>query len=182
MSRIPRLDAHPQSATTATTTAAGKKPAVTAKAKAKPRTAAAQPATPKAKPAPAAPAKAPAPAPAAKTAVAATAPPAGAAAKSAKLPKPPKALKAPKLPKAPKPDKPLKTGSSLVRDSFTMPADDFKRIATLKARALKVQRPAKKSELLRAGLQVLEGLSAAALVEVLNRLVTLKPGRPKKHR
>jgi hypothetical protein len=55
-------------------------------------------------------------------------------------------------------------------------------IGTLKARALKAQRPVKKSELLRAGLQVLEGLVAAELVKVLERLVPLKTGRPNKAR
>ncbi|EHR72202.1 hypothetical protein BurJ1DRAFT_3394 [Burkholderiales bacterium JOSHI_001] len=145
---------HPHAAT------ARKKPAVTAK------TAAA----PKAKPVPPAAAPAPAPAIDKKPAVAAS-----------PVSKATKAVKPPKATKPPKPVKLPKAGSALVRDSFTMPEDDFKRIATLKARALKAQRPAKKSELLRAGLHVLEGLTAAALVQVLNRLVTLKPGRPKKH-
>lgn len=171
MNHIAHTDKHPQSATAAKKPAVAAPPKVSAKVSAKTTAIPAKAAAPKAKPVPAAPTKAPAPL--AKTAPAAAPAAAPKAVKSAKLPKPPK---------APKPEKPLKTGSALVRDSFTMPEDDFERIATLKARALKAQRPAKKSELLRAGLQVLEGLSAAALVEVLNRLVKLKPGRPKKHR
>ena len=68
----------------------------------------------------------------------------------------------------------------LVRDSFTMPRDDFERIARLKGRAIDLKRPAKKSELLRAGLQVLERLDDAALLATLNALQPIKTGRPKK--
>ncbi|PZQ18764.1 MAG: hypothetical protein DI564_05630 [Rhodanobacter denitrificans] len=67
----------------------------------------------------------------------------------------------------------------LVRDSFTMPRADFELIHTLKERALGFKRPAKKSELLRAGLQALAALDDAALKARLDRLVPLKPGRPK---
>ena len=68
----------------------------------------------------------------------------------------------------------------LVRDSFTMPRDEFERIARLKGRAIDLKRPAKKSELLRAGLQVLERLDDATLLETLNALRPIKTGRPKK--
>ena len=68
----------------------------------------------------------------------------------------------------------------LVRDSFTMPRDEFERIARLKGRAIDLKRPAKKSELLRAGLQVLERLDDAALLATLNALQPIKTGRPKK--
>jgi len=68
----------------------------------------------------------------------------------------------------------------LVRDSFTMPESDFGLIAQLKQRALAFQRPTKKSELLRAGLQVLQALDDARLRKALDALVPLKPGRPKK--
>lgn len=67
----------------------------------------------------------------------------------------------------------------LVRDSFTMPRADFELIHTLKERALGFKRPTKKSELLRAGLQTLAALDDAALKARLERLVPLKPGRPK---
>jgi len=76
--------------------------------------------------------------------------------------------------------KPPKAKAKLVRDSFTMPAADFAVIAVLKDRALAFQRPAKKSELLRAGLQVLQALDDAKLRKALDALVPLKPGRPKK--
>ena len=67
----------------------------------------------------------------------------------------------------------------LVRDSFTMPREDFDLIAQLKARALDFKRPAKKSELLRAGLQVLATLPDVQLHEALDALRPLKAGRPK---
>ena len=92
------------------------------------------------------------------------------AGKADKAQKSPKRAKAHALPKPPK----------LVRDSFTMPRADFDLIELLKVRAIQAKRPAKKSELLRAGLQALAALEPAALVAALERLVPLKPGRPKK--
>lgn len=68
----------------------------------------------------------------------------------------------------------------LVRDSFTMPREDFERIARLKSRAIDLKRPAKKSELLRAGLQALERLDNAGLHAALDALQPIKTGRPKK--
>lgn len=68
----------------------------------------------------------------------------------------------------------------LVRDSFTMPREDFERIANLKIRAIDFKRPTKKSELLRAGLQALERLDDASLHAALNALQPIKTGRPKK--
>lgn len=66
----------------------------------------------------------------------------------------------------------------LVRDSFTFPETDYARIGALKQRALRAGREAKKSELLRAGLAVLSGLSDAALLQALDGIDKLKPGRP----
>ncbi|WP_142123133.1 hypothetical protein [Pseudoxanthomonas sp. 3HH-4] len=70
--------------------------------------------------------------------------------------------------------------AKLVRDSFTMPAGDFALVAVLKGRALQMQRPAKKSELLRAGLHALSALSPQALTKALDALAPVKAGRPKK--
>lgn len=67
----------------------------------------------------------------------------------------------------------------LVRDSFTLPQEDFALIATLKDRALDFKRPTKKSELLRAGLQVLAKLDQPTLRATLDALRPLKAGRPK---
>lgn len=73
---------------------------------------------------------------------------------------------------------PLKK-DKLIRDSFTLPREDFELIAMLKDRALDFKRPTKKSELLRAGLQVLAGLDQTAFQSALEALRPLKAGRPK---
>lgn len=73
-----------------------------------------------------------------------------------------------------------KVRDKLIRDSFTLPREDFDLIAVLKERALGFKRPAKKSELLRAGLQLLARLDSAALQAALDALRPLKAGRPKK--
>lgn len=66
----------------------------------------------------------------------------------------------------------------LVRDSFTIPKTEFVAIDTLKARAISLGTSVKKSELLRAGLMVLQGLSDAAYKAALASVPTLKTGRP----
>jgi len=81
---------------------------------------------------------------------------------------------------APAAPKEVKLKAKLVRDSFTMPQADFALIGALKERAIGFKRPAKKSELLRAGLQALAGLNDTALKAALDALAPLKPGRPKK--
>lgn len=83
-------------------------------------------------------------------------------------------------PKAMPADAPKAAKQKLVRDSFTMPQADFDRIAQLKSRALAFMRPAKKSELLRAGLHALAALDDTRLRAALDALAPLKPGRPKK--
>ena len=82
------------------------------------------------------------------------------------------------------PESPAPSGErvKLVRDSFTMPREDFDLIADLKARALEFKRPTKKSELLRAGLQQLAALSESQLRSALVALRPLQAGRPKKKR
>lgn len=76
-----------------------------------------------------------------------------------------------------KPTKPPKI--RLVRDSFTMPETDFALVAVLKARALGQGRAAKKSELLRAGLQLLSQQEPSTLLAALERLQPIKTGRPR---
>ena len=66
-----------------------------------------------------------------------------------------------------------------VRDSFTMPKDDYALIDALKARAVDGKRPAKKSELLRAGLHALLALNTEGLTKALDKLAPVKTGRPK---
>lgn len=79
------------------------------------------------------------------------------------------------------PEKPVKPAKlRLVRDSFTMPETDFALVAVLKARALALGRAAKKSELLRAGLQVLNQQEPKVLMTALDGLQPIKTGRPKR--
>src|SRR6185369_12368672 len=77
---------------------------------------------------------------------------------------------------APKPDKPKK--AKLVRDSFTIPKAEYAVLAQLKLRAAQSGTPAKKSELLRAGLKVLAGMEDAAFLAALRAVPALKTGRP----
>ena len=67
----------------------------------------------------------------------------------------------------------------LVRDSFTIPKDEYAVIETLKQRTVSLSQPAKKSELLRAGLKLLASLSDAALRNALQAVPSIKTGRPK---
>lgn len=73
-----------------------------------------------------------------------------------------------------------KPRSKLVRDSFTMPQQDFDLVDLLKQRCLDFKRPTKKSELLRAGLQALAAMPPAKLKTQLGQLIEVKTGRPKK--
>ena len=107
-----------------------------------------------------------------------------AAVKKVAAAKPPKPAKPIKKQKPVAVDKPAiaevpKQRIKLVRDSFTMPRDEFELIAQLKARAVDFKRPAKKSELLRAGLQALAALPDQQLLAALEALRPLKAGRPK---
>ncbi len=68
--------------------------------------------------------------------------------------------------------------SKLVRDSFTIPKNEYAAIDALKARALTLGVAIKKSELLRAGLMQLNALGEAELKAALAAVPTLKTGRP----
>lgn len=77
--------------------------------------------------------------------------------------------------------KPSKTKKpKLVRDSFTIPKTEYMVLDELKLRAAKLAHPVKKSELLRAGIKALNGLSDAALLAALKAVPSIKTGRPKK--
>ena len=92
--------------------------------------------------------------------------PVKAAAKPAPAPKPVKAEK----PKKPK----------LVRDSFTIPKAEYTVLDDLKQRAAKLGAPAKKSEVLRAGIKALAQMSDAAFQSALAAVPAIKTGRPGK--
>jgi hypothetical protein len=98
-------------------------------------------------------------------------------AKAAEAAKPPKAAKVPKTNK-PKADKPKKP--KLVRDSFTIPKTEYAVLEMLKQRAAKAGAPAKKSELLRAGIQALASMQDSAFLAAVSAVPKLKTGRPAK--
>ena len=66
----------------------------------------------------------------------------------------------------------------LVRDSFTMPKDEYAAIDLLKQRVTGLQRHAKKSELIRAGIMALTAMDDKQLATVLAKVPALKTGRP----
>ncbi len=75
---------------------------------------------------------------------------------------------APKAPAKPKADKtPKEKKPKLVRDSFTIPKAEYGVLEELKARAGKLGRPVKKSELLRAGIKALAALTDADYVKAI---------------
>ncbi|WCM91360.1 hypothetical protein M5C99_13150 [Acidovorax sp. NCPPB 2350] len=78
---------------------------------------------------------------------------------------------------APPDSKPRKP--KLVRDSFTIPKDEYAAIDELKQRLAERGTPAKKSELLRAGLKLLSSLTDAALEKAMQAVPSIKTGRPK---
>lgn len=114
-----------------------------------------------------------------------------ASAKAARQPAPRKALTAPQK-------KTVKTGRTAtgreaapeqaakkikrVRDSFSMPRNEYEVLGALKQRSAKLGRPGKKSELLRAGLKLLAALNDKALLAALQALpaTKAKAGTPKK--
>ena len=77
-------------------------------------------------------------------------------------------------------EKPLKAKKpKLVRDSFTIPKSEYAVLDELKLRAAKLAHPIKKSELLRAGIKALMGMTDKALLEALQAVPAIKTGRPK---
>ncbi len=84
-----------------------------------------------------------------------------------------KPVKKAKVVKAEKLKKP-----KLVRDSFTIPKIEYVVLEALKQRATKLTRSVKKSELLRAGIKALAALSDAAFLSALEKVPTIKTGRP----
>ncbi len=103
-----------------------------------------------------------------------------AAAKPASARKSPPAKTAAKPEKKHKKEKKPDSKVKVVRDSFTMPQDDYALIAELKVKALTGGLHVKKSELLRAGLHLLAKSSAAQLKRAVSGLEKIKTGRPRK--
>ncbi|WP_414695644.1 hypothetical protein [Paraburkholderia sp.] len=84
-------------------------------------------------------------------------------------------VSAPEAKKAKQPKK-----EKVVRDSFTMPKSDYDRIAALRQKCLDAGVSVKKSELLRAGLMMLESAAPQRLLAAVSSLETVKTGRPAK--
>jgi hypothetical protein len=68
----------------------------------------------------------------------------------------------------------------VVRDSFTMPKADYEKLGELKQKCLSAGLAVKKSELLRAGLLLLEAAPLAQLLDAIAAVETVKTGRPAK--
>ena len=68
----------------------------------------------------------------------------------------------------------------MVRDSFTIPKPEYDVLDVLKLRAAKLGAPAKKTELVRAGIKLLAALSDSAYRQALAAVPSLKTGRPAK--
>lgn len=101
-------------------------------------------------------------------------------AKSAAKPSP--TAKAAATPKAEKPEKVKKP--KMVRDSLSIPKHEYAVLDVLKLRAAKLASPAKKTELIRAGIKALAAMSEAAFLAAVKAVPSLKTGRPagkKKH-
>lgn len=136
---------------------------------------------------PAAKTTAPKAVPASKAAPAKAAPPKAAAAKAA-IAKPATASSTAKTAEAKKAAKektakPVKEKTpklKMERDSFTMPKTEYTQFHVLKERLNKLGQPAKKSELLRAGIMQLSAMTDAALKATLAKVPAIKTGRPKK--
>ena len=115
--------------------------------------------------------------PAAKPAAKAAAKPVAAPA-SALAPAPAAVTRSIPAAKPAKPEKPKKP--KLVRDSFTIPKAEYTVLDTLKQRAAKAGLPAKKSEVLRAGIKALAALPDAAFAAAMAAVPMVKTGRPAK--
>jgi hypothetical protein len=66
----------------------------------------------------------------------------------------------------------------VIRDSFTMPGADYDAISRIKRRARHLDFDTNKSEILRAGLAVLDKMPDRELLKVFEGLTKVKPGRP----
>ncbi|MEX3843391.1 hypothetical protein [Paraburkholderia sp. BR10882] len=68
----------------------------------------------------------------------------------------------------------------VVRDTFTMPREDYEQLAVLKQRCLDAGLAVKKSELVRAGLLLLASEPTKRLLAAVKAVEPVKTGRPPK--
>jgi len=69
--------------------------------------------------------------------------------------------------------------NKVIRDSFTIPKEEYQTIQDLKLRSAKLGHGMKKSELIRAGIKVLSILSDSAFTQAIAQIPMIKTGRPK---
>ncbi|HZG21368.1 MAG TPA: hypothetical protein VE092_15260 [Herbaspirillum sp.] len=92
-----------------------------------------------------------------------------------------KVVKPVKVEKAEKTEKVAKAKKvKQVRDSFTMPENEYAVLAQVKKSCLKAGVEIKKSDLLRIGVSLIKNLKIGELKDILGSLTPLKVGRPKK--
>ena len=77
----------------------------------------------------------------------------------------------------PSANKPIEK-EAVIRDSFTMPTDDYELLKLLQERCLNEGKSVNKSEIVRAGLQALAKLPEGDLVDAFEGVVKVRPGRP----
>ena len=114
--------------------------------------------------------------PAAKRAPAATKAPVRARRTAPAKPAPAAAEKA--RPKANRKAEAGKRGDKVMRDGYTIPKAEHAVLQALKDRAVRLGRPAKKSEVLRAGVMALAAMTDAGFKAAIARVPPLKTGRP----
>lgn len=77
------------------------------------------------------------------------------------------------------PPPPTSNGADkVIRDSFTIPGDEYELISRIKKRCMKAGVSANKSEVLRAGLAALDGMPEKELAKLFQSLTKVKTGRP----
>jgi hypothetical protein len=81
----------------------------------------------------------------------------------------------------PEPSVPLETEEKVQRESFSMPTRDFEKLESLLKRAMRLEVKTSKSEMIRAGICVLESLSDDELSTLIQNLPKVKVGRKKQH-
>ncbi|NML61886.1 hypothetical protein HHL21_12520 [Massilia sp. RP-1-19] len=99
--------------------------------------------------------------------------------KAAATPAPKSSARAAPKPAEAAPEREKTRKPKLVRDSFTMPEEEYAVLARVKKACLKAGFEIKKSELLRVGVALIREIDMATLKSVLASLPQLKTGRPK---
>lgn len=73
---------------------------------------------------------------------------------------------------------PQNGADKVIRDSFTIPGDEYELISRIRKRCMKAGISANKSEVLRAGLAALEAMPDRELANLFGKLSRVKTGRP----